>query len=68
MDWSFLRYVADLSSAAAVIVVVKLFLDHESRERDKDRSLWSNHLSQVVEELHEVAVKLEVLSDALLKR
>lgn len=67
MDWSFVKNVIDLGSAAAVVVVVKLFLDHEARERAKDRELWGNHLSKVVEELHDVSIKLETLAGLLAK-
>lgn len=59
------RTTADLSAAASVIVVVKLFLDHITRERQKDRELWSNHLSQVVESLNKVAMRLEILAERL---
>ena len=50
-------------SAAAVIFTVKLFLQHMASERDKDRTLWENHLSSSVRILQEMKDTLKELRD-----
>ena len=54
---------ANAPAAAAVIVTVGLFLRHMASERDKDRTLWENHLSSSVRILQEMKDTLKELRD-----
>ena len=47
-----------IPAAGAVIATVGLFLRHIADQRDKDRTMWTNHLSTVVKTLEEMRVSL----------
>ncbi len=58
----------NLSAATGVIAVVALFLRHIAAEREKDRQVWANHLSQLSEgqvRIVEGQVKIVTLLEVL---
>lgn len=54
--------VTNLPVAAAIILVVAMFLSFIRQEREKDREMWTNHLSEVSESLHKITISLEKLA------
>lgn len=57
------QLISDVSAAAAVIATVGLFLRHIAEQRDKDRDLWTNHLSATVAVLTELKSIVKELRD-----
>lgn len=49
--------------AFAMLLVVREFLAHMGKQRDKDRVLWENHMSKSVEGQAKITVLLETLID-----
>ena len=47
-----------IPAAVAVIATVGLFLRHIADQRDKDRTMWTNHLSTVVKTLDDLRLGL----------
>ena len=60
--------------AAAVAAIVALFLRHIADQRNKDRKMWENHLSESVQAqtrtasaLEQVSHELRLMADRLLR-
>ena len=53
--------VATVPAAAAVIVVVGMFLRFMAKERAADRDTWGNHLADTVRALQRISDRLDTL-------